>query len=71
MTDLIRKSLDQIRRDGYANVKAVQEQKKNGEIQRAKVMAPNNDYMDFRDMIKVRQLKIHQTISQYQQQKKN
>ena len=51
MTDLIRKSLDQIRRDGYANVKAVEEQKKNGEIQRAKAMAPNNDYMDFRDMI--------------------
>ena len=46
-----KKVLRQIRRDGYANVKAVQEQKKNGEIQRAKAMAPNNDYMDFRDMI--------------------
>ena len=28
MTDLIRKSLDQIRRDGYANVKAVEERKR-------------------------------------------
>ena len=51
MSGLIRKSLDQIRRDGYANVKAVQEQKKNSEVQRQKAMAPNNDYMDFRNMI--------------------
>ena len=51
MSGLIRKSLDQIRRDGYANVKAVAEQKANAEKQKQKAMAPNNDYMDFRNMI--------------------